>query len=54
MRASRSIVPALIRHLQTRTETHSSLTYQGGSHFRDDNRCKCHIRGLQELDFTVA
>jgi hypothetical protein len=38
----------------TNGETHSSFTYHGGSRFRTDNGCECHIRCWQELDFTVA
>jgi hypothetical protein len=38
----------------TNGATHSSFTYQGGSRFRAENGCECHIRCWQELDFTVA
>jgi hypothetical protein len=38
----------------TNGQTHSSFTYQGGSRFRAETGCECHIRCWQELDFTVA
>jgi uncharacterized protein DUF6927 len=38
----------------TNGESHSTFTYRGGSRFRADNGCDCHIRCWQELEFTVA
>jgi hypothetical protein len=38
----------------TNDEVHSTFTYQGGSRFRTDNGCVCHIRCWQTLEFTVA
>ena len=38
----------------TNGESHSTFTYRGGSRFRTDNGCECHIRCWQELEFTVA
>jgi hypothetical protein len=38
----------------TNGESHSTFTYRGGSRFRTDNGCECHIRRWQELEFTVA
>ncbi|MBA3807299.1 MAG: hypothetical protein H0X28_02720 [Solirubrobacterales bacterium] len=38
----------------TNEETHSTFTYQGGSRFRAENGCQCHIHCWQELEFTVT
>jgi hypothetical protein len=38
----------------TNGQTHSTLTYQGGSRFRTDDGCLCRITHWRDLDFTVT